>query len=780
MAARSLVATPQGVELIDRAMTNKQWSREDLSSACECSRQPSVKFCSGKKVSKKLFVCFCEALELDWEAVSGIKRVQEVTEADQTDIDSLVKAIRLKVSADIHHRCGTMRVLDMEQPIDIGEVYTHVNVLEKLSGRQRVGIKELWQNCDTSNFDRLMLGQVSVERVPGLEAVGRYNKLMILGKPGAGKTTFMKRLATQCNQGKFEADRIPVFITLKEFAEDEGKPDLKNYLAQQWRACDVEETHLTRVLKLGHVLVLLDGLDEIQAIDQDRVLKSIKTFTEQFYNCQCVMTCRIAAREYMFEKFTDVEVADFNEEQIKDFAAKWFRAKNNSEKSKNFIKRLQNNKPIKELATNPLLLTLLCLVFDQLDNFPNNRSDLCKEGLDALLKQWDAKRNIRRDQVYKKLSLKQKVDLLSQLAYQTFDQGNYFFKQNVIETKIKDYISSLTDEHEDEEVLQLDSEAVLNSIEAQHGLLVERAKGIYSFSHLIFQEYFTAQHITSSSVQNRMALENLAQQCTNKRYREVIFLAAEILDKADNFLKILKSKVDQIIANESILQDFMVWVYEKSESVEVRYQKSAIRAFYLNLSLNLNLDIGIHLPLDLSISHALGLYEINISQGDLSHALPHILALDFDLLRILYRGLVLTLDPKLFRVEEFSRSLSFLLELTEENSLELNSNIKELKPCMPNIECTNNFENINDLIIFLTWWQENGCSWIKNLRRLMNEYQNIGHNLQLSNNQKTKLRQYWDANKLLIECLNSECDITQSVRQEIESTLLLPISKLQE
>jgi hypothetical protein len=62
MAARSLTATPDGIDDINRALTEKKWSREDLAKACDCSRQPAVKFCSGKAVSKKLFVSFCEAL----------------------------------------------------------------------------------------------------------------------------------------------------------------------------------------------------------------------------------------------------------------------------------------------------------------------------------------------------------------------------------------------------------------------------------------------------------------------------------------------------------------------------------------------------------------------------------------------------------------------------------------------------------------------------------------------------------------------------------------------
>jgi predicted NACHT family NTPase len=60
--------------------------------------------------------------------------------------------------------------------------------------------------------------------------------------------------------------------------------------------------------------------------------------------------------------------------------------------------------------------------------------------LDVLLKKWDAKRNIERDQVYKKLSLQRKEDLLSQIAFTTFEEGNYFFKQKEVEKHIVNYI----------------------------------------------------------------------------------------------------------------------------------------------------------------------------------------------------------------------------------------------------------------------------------------------------------------------------------------------------
>jgi len=69
------------------------------------------------------------------------------------------------------------------------------------------------------------------------------------------------------------------------------------------------------------------------------------------------------------------------------------------------------------------------------------------------------------------------------------------------QSKVQQYIAdfrTLSTAQTTAELLQL-SEAVLKSIEAQHGLLVERGREIYSFSHLTFQEYFTARNFVANS-----------------------------------------------------------------------------------------------------------------------------------------------------------------------------------------------------------------------------------------------------------------------------------------
>jgi superfamily II DNA helicase RecQ len=61
----------------------------------------------------------------------------------------------------------------------------------------------------------------------------------------------------------------------------------------------------------------------------------------------------------------------------------------------------------------------------------------------------------------------------------------------------------------------------------------------------------------------------------------------------------------------------------------------------------------------------------------------------------------------------------------------------------------------------------------------MISYRNIGHDWHFSYQQMKGLRQYYDANKLLVDCLNRAAHVTPEVREEIEETLLLPIALIE-
>jgi predicted NACHT family NTPase len=749
---RGLRASAHGLEAATQALKQKGWTQDYLAGGAGCTRQTIIKFLIGKPIEKRIFHAICQELDLEWSDVSELEFTDNLDQPP--NLDELVGTVRINICDSIHTKCGSMRVLDMTQPIDLNAIYTNVNILEKITGRQRLEYQELMQSCSLANFERFSLSGIQEARISALDAVDKYAKLMILGKPGAGKTTFLKYLALQCLEGMFKPHLIPIFITLKDFAEADKQPSLIDYIIQLFKSYGIEadtkikkglwdsvmygsETPVEFLLRQGRFAILLDGLDEVREADSSRILQQIQGFSNQFAKNLFAITCRIAAREYTFEKFTEVEIADFDDRQITTFTQQWFQTKNDPINAENFIEKLKQESGILELATSPILLTLLCLVFGESGRFPSNRSELYKEGLDVLLKKWDAKRNIQRDRVYQNLSLKRKEDLLSQIAFDTFDQGKYFFKQKEAERYITQYIRNLPDAKKEEDALQLDSEAVLTSIEAQHGLFVERARGIYSFSHLTFHEYFTARKIVTSA-NSDVSSQKVAKYVTEKRWREVLLLTVGMLENADLLVRAMKQEIDSILSGDEKIQKFLVWVEEKTYSTKSNYKPAAVRAYYLSLARSRALDLAEALDLDLVVNNA----RDNALARDLADALA----------RTLTDARALTLDCTV-------------------ESIELHTLLRQMKDRLPDTSSPNrrNFDN---------WWKANGQIWTEQLRAIMIEHRNIGHNWHFSKDQEALLQQYHDANKLLVDCLNSDCYVSREVRAEIESTLFLPIESI--
>jgi predicted NACHT family NTPase len=750
---RGIQATAAGLEKSKKALKLKGWTQEYLAGMAGCTRQTVSQFLAGKRIEKRISQDICNALGLKWGEIVELEADEQKDRPP--NIGELVETIRINIYDSIQTKCGSMRVLDMTQPIDLNTIYTNVNILEKITGRQRFKLQELLQIYSLENFERFSLSGVQEERIPALDAVNKYSNLMILGKPGSGKTTFLKYVALQCIEGEFKPHLIPFFITLKDFAETDNQPSLSEYIIQLFKNHIIEpETKIKNglwnslfddstipinfLLRQGRFAILLDGLDEVREADSKRVLQQIKEFSDQFTKNIFAITCRIAAREYTFEKFTEVEVADFDNGQIATFTQQWFQSKNDPIKAENFTKKLEEESGIQELAASPLLLTLLCLVFGELGSFPSNRSELYKEGLDVLLKKWDAKRNIERDRIYQKLSLKRKEDLLSQIAMDTFEQGKYFFKQKEAERYITQYICNLPDANTEEDILQLDSEVLLKSIEVQHGLFVERARGIYSFSHLTFHEYFTARKIVTSA-HSDVSIQKVATFATDKRWREVLLLTSGMLENADILMEAMKQHIDSILSQNEKLQKFLIWVEQKSCSRNSNNKPAAVRAYYLNLALARDPD------LDLDLARALDLdFARTIARDpDLAHARA--------------------LDPDFVVKIALERALEGTA-----SSIELHRSLQQMKNQLPDMSSENSKN-------FYNWWEVDGQAWTEQLSAIAIEHRNIGHDWQFSLEQRTLLKQYYYANKLLLECLNSDCYVSREVRESIESTLFLPI-----
>lgn len=328
------------------------------------------------------------------------------------------------------------------------------------------------------------------------QAVQNFQRLMIVGQPGSGKTMLLKSLALNYANEKWNIPQQPIAIVLELNRLSDAKLTIEQQLVKALERDDFPNgvNFVEQGLKQGMIMLLFDGLDEVNSTDRPDVVRRLQDFIDTYDHCRVAITCRtqVYKREFDVQVDQTVEVVEFNDQQIRKFLRPWKQSMNADKSVEQLLQALQDRPRIMELARNPLMLTIIAYLYtDTAFVLPHSRAEFYQKATDILLETWDEVR-----QTPNRYKGRDKKLVLRHLALYGQDQtkGKQQDRRHLTWRDVNDQVASILPDLN--LTVEDDLDPLLAEICERSGLLmpIDGGEG-YQFSHLTLQEFFAATQL---------------------------------------------------------------------------------------------------------------------------------------------------------------------------------------------------------------------------------------------------------------------------------------------
>jgi hypothetical protein len=211
------------------------------------------------------------------------------------------------------------------------------------------------------------------------------------------------------------------------------------------------------------------------------------------------------------------------------------------------------------------------------------------------VERWAAEKRVHHDPVYQDLHPEFELQMLAEIAGPAYSEGQIFFSKRGLEQSISGFLIGELNAPK-----TLNASAVLQAIEVQQGLIVQRAEDVYSFSHLTLQEYLTATYF----VENGKVDELVTRYLYSPRWEEVFLLVAGMLGKADDLLSWMLDRTDAFVSSFKRTIDLLTWVQRCTHGSGVITDGVVMRTSALLYVLSRNRDLEIGREVDRLVARA--------------------------------------------------------------------------------------------------------------------------------------------------------------------------------
>lgn len=341
------------------------------------------------------------------------------------------------------------------------------------------------------------------QRLKVSDISGLPGHLILLGNPGSGKTTSLKKVAASLFEeaAAGQTRSFPVFVRLRELIPpDPQSPPLDLLtrtllgilgLAVNFKiSCEPSEKRaaerrvLLEFLDRTSATLILDGLDEMHPVVRERVLDELRLYFLHLYRAKILLTCRTADFVYHFENSTVFVLQPLSPDQVAEFAHRWLKGS----RPERFLKKLHQN-PYAGTAVRPLTLAHLCALFERFDDIPDKPREIYSKIVRLYLEDWDAERSVKRESKYADFGVYRKEQFLQAIAFQLTWRFN---ATQFSHLRLKDAYRVV---HPYFGLPAEEAEQVVKEVESHTGLILEVGNHSFEFSHKSIQEYLTASYI---------------------------------------------------------------------------------------------------------------------------------------------------------------------------------------------------------------------------------------------------------------------------------------------
>jgi len=342
-----------------------------------------------------------------------------------------------------------------------------------------------------------VMGATGADHVDAYRAMKESTRLMIVGPPGSGKSMLLKNLTLVYAEGRlndFPDWPVPILLELHRLNE---KPDLdlQRHLvdALARKGFPKADRFVERNLGQGTLMLLLDGLDEVNSAERPKVVGRIRDLMEMEKNrkCRVVITCRNAVYRGEFACDVDqtVEIVEFSDQQIRAFLRTWEPHMPRERSTEQLMQILRDRPRIMALARNPLLLTIIAYLYtDTPYVIPHSRTEFYRRATEVLLDIQHRERNVYEARA--KQAVLQQLALFYQDSARQREQDRRSVDFRTVLDQVKGVLPRLNLSPEK------DTGPLLSEIVDRTGLLLSIDGGQrYQFAHLTLQEYFAAEQL---------------------------------------------------------------------------------------------------------------------------------------------------------------------------------------------------------------------------------------------------------------------------------------------